>query len=272
MAVNTQQWFAVPPRGEVPIAFLPVRIETRFGSAATGAPELWVRVFPDDIHVDSFEPALTVAESTARTAFLASPTAAAWTGLAQQFGPERAAWIASTAAGTRGSKASDWTQPATTAILPDRFIVCAYDDEGNATRIAGANIADGLALSASPGGGDPATDPALAWMRDFNQAVTLGVGVRVPLTPGLAKSGLARVLVLGVKSQLDPTTAATRFATALDAHHYTDGVSLLPIGTPTKNSDGVESGYDSNNPAYATSFTIEPRTSADTEQGRARQR
>ncbi|HSY84877.1 MAG TPA: hypothetical protein VK807_24140, partial [Gemmatimonadaceae bacterium] len=257
MAEITQQWFAVPPRGEVPIAFLPVRIETRFGTAADGTPQLWVRVFPDDIHVDSFEPALTAVESTARAAFLANPSATAWTVLCQQFGPERAAWIASTAAGASGSKTSDWTQPGTTAMLPDRFIVCAYDDQGNATRVAGANIADGLALSPSPGGGDPATDPALAWMRDFNQAVTLGLGIRVPLTATLATNGFARVLVLGVKSQLDPTTAATRFATALDAHHYTDGVSLLPIGTPTNNSNGVKSGYDSNDPAYATSFAIE---------------
>lgn len=257
MAEITQQWFAVPPRGEVPIAFLPVRIETRFGKAADGTPQLWVRVFPDDIHVDSLEPALTAAESAARTAFLANPTASAWTGLAQQFGPERAAWIASAAAGTSGSKASDWTQPGTTAMLPDRFIVCAYDDQGNVTRVAGTNIADGLALSPSPSGGNPATDPTLAWMRDFSQAVTLGLGIRVPLTPTLASSGFARVLVLGVKSQLDPTTAATRFAAALDAHHYTDGVSLLPIGTPTNNSNGVKSGYDSNDPAYAASFAIE---------------
>jgi hypothetical protein len=67
MPNDPQQWFAVPPRGEVPIAFLPVRIETRFGKAADGSAQLWVRVFPDDVHVDSFEPALTALDDPERT-------------------------------------------------------------------------------------------------------------------------------------------------------------------------------------------------------------
>jgi len=145
--VTPDPWFAVPPRGEVPIAFLPIRIETRFGKAADGSPQLWVRIYPDDIHVDSFERGLTAAESAARSSFLANPTAAGWTALAAQFGPGRAAWIASPGAATSGTKTSDWTTAATTALLPVRFIVCAYDDENNVTRQAGAEIADGLTLS-----------------------------------------------------------------------------------------------------------------------------
>ena len=250
-------WFAVPPRGEVPIAFLPVRIETRFGKASDGSPQLWVRIYPDDIHVDSFEPGLTAVEKAARSTFLANPTATNWTALAAQFGPRRAAWIASPGASTSGTKTSDWTTAATTALLPDRFIVRAYDDRNNVTRQAGAEIADGLTLGPSPSGGSPSTDPGLKWMRDFDEAVTRGLGVRIPLTPALAASGFARVLVVGVKSRLDPATAASRLGSVLDAHHYTDGMALLPIGTPTNNSDGVKSGYTTNDPAYAASFAVE---------------
>lgn len=257
MPDDSQQWFAVAPRGEVPIAFLPLRIETRFGKASDGSAQLWVRVFPDDVHVDSFEPALTDEESSARTTFLANPNATAWTALAAQFGARRAAWIASAGAGATGSKASDWTSAATTGLLPDRFIVCAYDDKGAVTRQAGAEIADGLALGPSPSGGDPATDPGLRWMRDFDQAVTLGLGIRMPISAEVAKSGFARVLALGIKSKLDPSSAAANLGSALDAHHYTDGFELLPIGTPTNNSDGIKSGYTTSDPAYAVSFAIE---------------
>jgi hypothetical protein len=256
MAENIQ-WFANPPQGQVPIAFLPVRLETRFGSAADGSPELWVRVFPDDVHVDSFEPALTAAESAARTVFLASPTQAAWATLAGQFGALRAAWIASDGAASSGSKASDWTTAAATGLLPDRFIVCAFDDTGAVTRQAGADIADGLVLSPSPSGGNPSTDPVLAWMRDFKQAVAVGLGIRIPIARNAAKGGFRRVLVLGVKSKLDPATSATTLATVLDAHHYTAGVELLPIGTPTNNSDGIKSGYTTSDPGYTVSFATE---------------
>ena len=256
MAENIQ-WFANPLQGQAPIAFLPVRIETRFGSAADGSPELWVRVFPDDVHVDSFEPALTLAESAARTAFLANPTQAAWAALAGQFGALRAAWIASDGAASSGSKSSDWTMAAKTGLLPDRFIVCAFDDTGAVTRQAGADIPDGLSLGPSPSGGNPSTDPALAWMRDFNQAVAAGLGIRIPIAQNAAKGGFQRVLVLGVKSKLDPVTSATTLAAVLEAHHYTDGLELLPIGAPTNNSDGIKSGYTTSDPGYTLSFAIE---------------
>jgi hypothetical protein len=259
-------WFAQPPPAAVPIALLPVRIETRFGHGDDGQPQLWVRVFPDDVHVDGFEPALTAEEAAARQVYLADPEAtsadpnqrlAAWARLAQRVGATRAAWISSSAAGTSGTKLSDWTRAATTTLLPDRFTVCAYDDAGNVVRQAGLAIEDGLIVGPSPSGGDPATDPGLRWTHEFQEAVEKGMAVRVPISPAQAVTGFARVLVWGVKSQLDPATAATRLAAAFDAHHYTDGIEVLPHGTPTNNSDGVKAGYRSDDPGFARSFAVE---------------
>ena len=42
----------------IPILFLPVRIETRIVNKGN-QNELWLRVYPDDIHVDSHDPTLT---------------------------------------------------------------------------------------------------------------------------------------------------------------------------------------------------------------------
>ena len=61
----TTSRFLNPPSADTPLVLLPVRLETRFQGA-----ELWLRVFPDDVHVNSFEPELTNDEQTARTNFL----------------------------------------------------------------------------------------------------------------------------------------------------------------------------------------------------------
>ncbi len=58
--------------GPFPILLLPLRIETRFKTTAAGAPQLWVRVYPDTCLVDGFEGSLTEQEVTNARAFWAA--------------------------------------------------------------------------------------------------------------------------------------------------------------------------------------------------------
>src|SRR5512134_3696924 len=87
---------------DVPLALLPVRLETRFFRVDT-AMELRIRVYPDKIHVDSHETLLTAAErdwgrhfweQVWRTGGIADAEARAWRQLAERYGAERAGWIA----------------------------------------------------------------------------------------------------------------------------------------------------------------------------------
>ncbi|MCK0198119.1 hypothetical protein MWN34_14490 [Ancylobacter sp. 6x-1] len=85
-----------------PLALLPVRLETRFFTLADGSRELRVRIYPDKIHLDSYEPKLLAAEREWGIHYWEAdwragndlPTRkAAWRQLAQQYGPARAAFI-----------------------------------------------------------------------------------------------------------------------------------------------------------------------------------
>src|SRR6516165_3117937 len=89
-----------------PLLLLPVNLETRFMTSAAGAPELWVRIYPDAIAINSHEPELTAQEIADGQAYwdavwrAGNPPAsidaikAPWRGLAQRYGSPRAAWIA----------------------------------------------------------------------------------------------------------------------------------------------------------------------------------
>jgi hypothetical protein len=247
--------FLKPPAASLPLVLLPVRLETRFQGS-----ELWLRVYPDDVHVDSFEPELTAEESAARAEFLA-PTdgedaAAAFATLARQFGPERAAWIASPAA-RPGAKPGQWTLAPFTNVLPERWIVIGYQgDEAGVVLAVGAPIQDSLAVGPAPGGPGLATDEGMRWVADFDVAVAAGMALRIPLT-GAQTRGFSRLLVLGLRSDLNPAASAERLGDLLQAHHYTDGLELLPHGAPTNNTVDVKSALATRDPNSAALFAVE---------------
>jgi hypothetical protein len=253
--------FLKPPPATVPLLLLPVRVETRFQMAQN---ELWLRVYPDDVHINSFEPELTADESTARTKYLAQAKVSkqtaqdAFASLAQKYGPERAAWITSPTAQT-GTKAGQWTQAPFTNVLPERWIVMGYQGSGAGQVLAiGPPIAKSLAVGPDPAKSTLTTDPGTQWLSDFDTAVAAGMGFRIPVsdTAGVP-IGFTRILVFGLRSELDPAASVALFGSLLQAHHYTDGFELLPHGAPTNNTQDVSSAFSTHDPNFATLFSIE---------------
>ncbi|HYI09821.1 MAG TPA: hypothetical protein VEK57_12225, partial [Thermoanaerobaculia bacterium] len=87
--------------GRVPLLLMPVRLETRFRPAQS-PPELWVRVYPDDCSVDTFEPTFSDDELQSTREYWAALWQAgrdadqergAWRRLAEAHGPGRAEWL-----------------------------------------------------------------------------------------------------------------------------------------------------------------------------------
>jgi len=137
---------------QIPVLFFPVRMETRL--VESGAKmQLWIRVYPDDIHTHSFEPLLTEKEfEFGKTYWLELLKAnrdrqntefkqTLWKNLVKNAGTQRALWIAKQTQPKNWqanltiddnqleftqqdeTKTHDWTRAPQTQILPDRFVV-----------------------------------------------------------------------------------------------------------------------------------------------------
>lgn len=160
-----------------PILLMPMRIETRFRG-----DELWVRIYPDQVLVDTHEPRLTQSEKDAGLAYQASVKEAteeqqrsAWRQLARRAGPERAAWIAKVITTSdapeqlsiRNEGLGGWFTVPRPVCLPDRFVVYGYQFDGdhNEVRlfgIPGKDVAKDLTLLGRPASGTvgPSSTPA----------------------------------------------------------------------------------------------------------------
>jgi hypothetical protein len=90
-----------------PILLMPVRLETRFKTGSHGGgpqDQLWIRIYPDDCWVDTFEAQLTESEVTNAQAYwvniwkaggIEDQQRGAWRGLVSAQGSGRARWIVS---------------------------------------------------------------------------------------------------------------------------------------------------------------------------------
>ncbi|GHJ43618.1 hypothetical protein Cs7R123_09600 [Catellatospora sp. TT07R-123] len=259
---------AAPPLAlpaDVPIALLPVRLETRYHDG-----KLLIRIYPDVLHVDTHETDLTAAETDHGVRYWAEVTAAgtdtdrllgAWQALTAEYGIERAAWIArrtrnGAPAGTPAT--GTWNRAPLARLLPTRWRVAGYREwsPGQSTLhfdVAGKDIARDLAVGPDPRALADAADsdeqalvtPGMRWMVDYQAAVEAGMAITITRAED-ANIGmtLTRLIVYGVDEEGQTVTGAGRLAGLLEAHHYTDGLGFADPGTPTNNTELARSGLD----------------------------
>ncbi len=278
---DTQAYQVSNLNDQIPILFFPVRLETTFKDTGSGY-ELWVRIFPDDIAVETHEALLTQDEIDQGQAYWKSTVGVngsatqveknqAWDLLSRSYGAQRAAWVAlqtkptsgTTAAGlvfpTLSPKSDSWTLQPVTRILPDAFVINCYATDYYSIPSFSAQtnpIPDEVRLGFNPSntgndatfyrsGDDIATDPTdkVDWMVDFDAAIAKGLGVKIPINDESYQGGFRRIIAVGVKVTLTKEASQTRLQNLIDSHHYTDGFSLLKQGTSTNNTDKEYSGY-----------------------------
>lgn len=267
-----------------PIVLFPVRVETRF-DLLSSSPSLMVRIYPDDISIDTHEPSLTAAESAAGEEYWKNAATSgqeeAWRKLLVTYPSTRAAWIVRVTSLPDAiddhdfslflpPRSAAWTRPAIAVGMPDRFRVIAYRGDQRVAIVIGSAVVEPLAMSL-----DPSVDPddsnavvdvsghgleidrELAWTVDFEAAVAAGMAVRIPLQPDDIVHGFDQLFVVGVKSSAQPLEAGAQIADLLESQHYTAGWGFVRQGTPTHNTSDARSPFPSPDPGGAHSFRIE---------------
>ena len=82
------------------------------------------------------------------------------------------------------------------------------------------------------------------------------MALRIPIPAATLAAGIDSLFVLGVSASASPSGTADAFADLLDAHHYTDGLEFLRVGTPTNNTADARR-LQSDGREHDASFAIE---------------
>jgi hypothetical protein len=250
----------------LPITLLPVRIETRF-AGTPASPQLQVRLYPDDIHIDQHDPRLTRGELAAATRYWTSirgGTGAdqAWAQLLKDVGPKRAIWAREALTPTNSSGPPVFPEAAsvdgnagiaaTARALPSSFIVRVRYPDGEKIvqgKAIPASLQVGISFGDAPQGPTPVVHPngadttlvldeGMRWMVEYDAALEAGMAVTVDLPP---QTGFIQdVTAVGVAADAD---GAALIGTLVESHRLSDGAAFIPPGTPTNNLADSASGY-----------------------------
>ena len=283
----------------VPVAMLPVRIETRF----EGRDRLRVRIYPDQIHLQEHDAAVTPAEVAAGKRYWTRAWAGgesadrAWREIVASLRPERAAYLvdrlrpANAGGAPRGEPEFPRVETvalrspitAEARLLPTRWLVTLFAPDGKRMgrkwsgfvpeRLAVSPFGDLLADEVEDSDDELPIDDAARWMVDFERAEQVGMALTIDqsdLETGRLADGIGRLVVVGVDWTRTPESAAEALLDQLCGHGYADGLELLGQGTATNNTAWRGSDFRSNDRARGTAFPAVPPAEAPPQSGAER--
>ena len=266
--------------GKDPIVFFPLRLETRFEKSnikvrvfpdemlinqhKTGLSENEIRA--GKYYWRERNEAKKLAEGyEAKKEYL-------WKNVAALYSPQRASWI------IRQTRPQNWIEwgvnddlefpvegelkknPRPGHLLPTHLVLIMETELNDILVTKGEEILAELVLG--PDIGDKKNPPfssdsdnagglsrssirladSIAWMSEFKCALDKGMAFEVPIGN---VSKINWLMVVGVREGLSGDKGSQALESLLESHYYTTkGLSLVPQGTPTNNSEETNSGYE----------------------------
>ncbi len=207
-----------------------------------------------------------------------------WRALAESFGGTRAAWISKATKPTtidvssvdslvfpafdpETLKEESWSMAPRSNVMPDRFVITANLGEQKIPPVIGNLIPSPLVLGPDPQkaedeyqqqDGELQVGDDIEWIYNFDKAVDVGMGMKIPLVEPFASKGFTRLSVLGLRLQTSDEENKALLEELFESHHYApDGLSVLAQGTPTNNTDNKGSGFSSRDVGAENSYKIE---------------
>ncbi|WP_297335952.1 hypothetical protein [Algoriphagus sp.] len=151
-------------------------------------------------------------------------------------------------------KSKSWDRAGFTEVLPDRFVVVTKRGDEYQHIVTGKTIPNPLPLSLDPSGnqadefehledGELKVPQSLNWMFDFEAAVEVGMGLKIPLDKIDFEEGFDLVMAYGVQNK-DAQSSQELIDKLFTNHLYSEGgLEFLPLGTATNNTESVKSPY-----------------------------
>jgi hypothetical protein len=250
----------------LPLLMLPARLETRFYK---NPDRLRIRIYPDQIHINSHQTALGPHEAELGRRFweLAwhswDKALDVFASLSEKLGVWRAAWVMEATAPTNMKELGkgkpifpkpeigrDPSAPARLALLPQRWFAVGILRGETVFVEHGAPVDQTLRFAPMQLESDEDLD---RWLVDFDAALRKGMALEIALTgskQAVADEGLDELIVVGARVD----NAAAAFEDTLRGHYYTRGFDFVPQGTPTNNTETVRSPWQWNTADVAAVF------------------
>ena len=164
-------------------------------------------------------------------------------------------------------KPESWSRAPRTEVLPERFVLIGISGGIRNEWPFPATVPSPLILGPNPqnlekelaqDAGKLVVGEDYAWIWDFEEAIKVGMAVRVPLPESLARTGFDRLMVLGMRVSAEPAEHKELLEELIDNHHYSpDGMGFLAQGTPTNHTADVRSGFSTGDAEGDESFAVE---------------